>query len=115
MATAEAIHDHHILIVHDVLETGFTLRELMYQVDESSPVSVRSAVLLCKRGPRKALVGPNYVVFDIPDETVVGYGLDYEGRYRCLSYIAAIEPQDDLPQPRVSWPCTSPLSLASAS
>ena len=59
MTTAEAIHNHHILLVHDVLKTGFTLRELMYQVDESSPVSVRSAVLLCKRGQRKTLGVPN--------------------------------------------------------
>ena len=114
MTTAEAIQTHHILIVHDVLKTGFTLRELMYQVDESSPVSVRSAVLLDKRGRSKTLSEPNDVVFEIPDETVVGYGLDYQGRYRGLSHIAALEPQDELPQPRVSLPSTSLMPLVAA-
>jgi hypoxanthine phosphoribosyltransferase len=109
MTTAEAIHNHHILIVDDVLDTGFTLRELMYQVDEVDPMSVRSAVLLCKRGRRKTLAGPNYVVFEIPDEIVVGYGLDYQGRYRRLSHIAAIEPQDASPQPCAVLPSTSPM------
>jgi hypoxanthine phosphoribosyltransferase len=114
MTTAEAIRNHHILIVDDVFATGFTLLEMMCQVDELSPLSVKSAVLLCKRGRKKTLAGPTYVVFEIPDETVVGYGLDFQGRYRRLSHIAALEPHEISPKPNIVLPSMGPMPPALA-
>jgi hypoxanthine phosphoribosyltransferase len=110
MTTAEAIHNHHILVVDDVIATGFTLLEIMCQVDELSPLSVKSAVLLSKRGRKKTAAKPNFVVFEIPNETVVGYGLDYHGRFRHLSYIAALEPHDISPRPHDVPSVSRPLS-----
>ena len=92
--TAEAVQNHHVLIVDDVFDTGLTLLETMCQVDESCPLSVKSAVLLRKRGRQQTAAGPDYVAFDIPDKTVVGYGLDYHGHFRCLPHIAALEPHE---------------------
>lgn len=94
--TAEAVQNHHILIVDDVFDTGLTLLETMCQVDDLCPLSVKSAVLLYKRGRQETLAGPDYVVFEIPDETVVGYGLDYHGHHRQLPHIAALEPHEML-------------------
>ena len=58
------------------------------------PTSIRSAVLLRKHGRQEVDYQPDFVAFDIPDEFVVGYGLDYEDMYRNLPYLAALEPED---------------------
>ena len=58
------------------------------------PRSIRSAVLLLKQGKQEVPIVPDYVGFEIPDEFVVGYGLDYRDAYRNLPYLAALEPQD---------------------
>jgi hypoxanthine phosphoribosyltransferase len=58
------------------------------------PTSIRSAVLLRKHGRQEVDYLPDFVAFDIPDEFVVGYGLDYEDMYRNLPYLAALEPED---------------------
>jgi hypoxanthine phosphoribosyltransferase len=64
------------------------------QIALHHPASVRSAVLLRKTGRCEVAIQPDFVVFDIPDEFVVGYGLDHEDRYRNLPYVAALEPGD---------------------
>ena len=56
--------------------------------------SVRSGVLLRKHGRQEVTYEPDYVAFDIPNEFVVGYGLDYEDAYRDLPYVAALDPSD---------------------
>ena len=58
------------------------------------PTSIRSAVLLRKQGRQEVDYLPDFVAFDIPDEFVVGYGLDFEDMYRNLPYLAALEPED---------------------
>jgi len=85
------IRGRHVLLVDDIFDTGRTLWELIPQVDELGPVSVRTAVLLRKEGRCAVAIEPDLVGFDIPDQFVVGYGLDYGDLYRNLPYIAALE------------------------
>lgn len=88
------LRDRHVLLVDDIFDTGRTLLELTCQIDDHAPRSLQSAVLLRKAGRCEVDLQPNYVAFDIPDEFVVGYGLDYNDRYRNLSYIAVLEPHE---------------------
>ncbi len=78
----------HILVVDDILDSGHTLEVVTAIINEQKPASLRTCVLL--RKPGKAAFVPNYVGFDIPDEFVVGYGLDYDGRYRNYPEIATL-------------------------
>jgi hypoxanthine phosphoribosyltransferase len=86
------VRGRHVLLVDDIFATGRTLWELIPQIDELGPSSVRSVVLLRKEGRAEVALKPDFVGFDIPDGFVVGYGLDYRDRYRNLPYLAALEP-----------------------
>jgi hypoxanthine phosphoribosyltransferase len=83
-----------VLLVDDIFDTGHTLAKTVEKMAEFEPISIRSAVLLRKHGRQEVEYLPDYVGFDIPDEFVVGYGLDYEYMYRNLPYLAALEPED---------------------
>jgi hypoxanthine phosphoribosyltransferase len=83
-----------VLLVDDIFDTGRTLLELVSLLDEREPASIHSAVLLRKLGRQQVPIAPDWVGFDIPDEFVVGYGLDYDDLYRNLPYVAALEPTD---------------------
>ena len=83
-----------VLMVDDIFDTGNTLWELLPQIDELGPASVRSAVLLRKTGRCQVPMKPDFVAFDIPDTFVVGYGLDYRDTYRNLPYVASLEPAE---------------------
>ena len=83
-----------VLLVDDIFDTGHTLFEVIAELDQFDPRSIRSAVLLLKRGRQEVPFRPDYIGFEIPDEFVVGYGLDYRDAYRNLPYLAALEPQD---------------------
>lgn len=83
-----------VLVVDDIFDTGNTLLELLSELDTLQPASLRSAVLLLKQGRQRTGVRPDYVGFRIPDEFVVGYGLDFQDAYRNLPYIAALEPAE---------------------
>lgn len=83
-----------VLVIDDIFDTGHTLVEVIAQLAKHSPQSIRSAVLLRKTGRCEVAIEPDYVAFDIPDEFVVGYGLDHDDRYRNLPYVAALEPAD---------------------
>jgi hypoxanthine phosphoribosyltransferase len=91
------IADRHVLVVDDIFDTGYTLREMLLQVIRLHPRSIRSAVLLSKEGRCQVDIRPDFVGFDIPDQFVIGYGLDYNDLYRNLPYLAVLESQD-LPQ-----------------
>ena len=80
-----------VLLVDDIFDTGNTLWELLPQIDELGPASVRMAVLLRKQGRCEVPLQPHYVAFDIPNVFVVGYGLDYRDMYRNLPYVAELE------------------------
>jgi hypoxanthine phosphoribosyltransferase len=88
------ITGRHVLLVDDIFDTGHTMVGLMDMMKQFNPASVRSAVLLRKRGRQRVSLEPDFVGFDIPDEFVVGYGLDYQDAYRNLPYVAALEPHE---------------------
>jgi hypoxanthine phosphoribosyltransferase len=83
-----------VLLVDDIFDTGHTLARTIEKMREFGPTSIRSAVLLRKHGRQEVDYLPDFVAFDIPDEFVVGYGLDYEDMYRNLPYLAALDPED---------------------
>jgi hypoxanthine phosphoribosyltransferase len=83
-----------VLLVDDIFDTGHTLAQVVDKMRGFEPTSIRSAVLLRKHGRQEVEYEPDFVGFDIPDEFVVGYGLDYEDMYRNLPYLAALEPED---------------------
>ncbi len=70
------VRNRHVLLVDDIFATGQTLWDLLPQIDELGPASVRKAVLLCKQGRCTTPIQPDFVGFEIPDVFVVGYGLD---------------------------------------
>lgn len=80
----------HVLIIDDILDSGQTLGLVRRLVEEQGPASLRVCVLLRKDRARVEDVPVEYVGFDIPDEFVVGYGLDYDGYYRNLPGIAVL-------------------------
>jgi len=81
----------HVLIVEDILDTGRTLSYLLRLFRARGPASLRTCVLVRKPNPRVE-VDVDYVGFDIPDEWVVGYGLDFDDHYRALPYIGTLDP-----------------------
>ena len=94
------IRDRDVLLVDDIFDTGHTLVGLVSQIRPLGPRSVRSAVLLRKLGRQQVDFSPDHVAFEIPDEFVVGYGLDYQDSYRHLPYVAVLEPHDLDGRPR---------------
>ena len=82
-----------VLVVEDILDTGHTLDYLLRIFRARQPASLRSCVLLSKPASRRVDVPVDYTGFTIPDEWVVGYGLDYADRFRTLPYIAALKPE----------------------
>ena len=91
---ARIVQNRHVLVVDDILDSGFSLLDVICQLDDLGALSIRSAVLLRKKGKQEVEHEPDYVVFDVDDEVIVGYGLDYEGSYRHLPYVAALDPSD---------------------
>jgi hypoxanthine phosphoribosyltransferase len=85
------IAGRHVLIVDDIVDTGHTLAALVRTLDARGPRSVRSCVLLDKTGRRETPIVVDYVGFTIPNVFVVGYGLDYDGLYRNLPYVATLD------------------------
>lgn len=81
-----------VLIVDDIFDTGQTLRRVVDEVAALGAKSVRSIVLLQKDVPRTIDYTPDWIAFDIPDEFVVGYGLDFNGEYRQLPYVGILPP-----------------------
>src|SRR5262245_41823455 len=79
-----------ILIVDDILDTGHTLAAIREKLQSAKPRSVRVCVLLSKRKQRAREIDPDYIGFEIEDEFVVGYGLDFMERYRNLPYIGVL-------------------------
>jgi hypoxanthine phosphoribosyltransferase len=80
----------HLLIVEDIVDTGLTLKYLLENLATRKPESIEVCSLLDKSAVRKQNVDVRYAGFDCPDEFVVGYGLDYNGRYRNLPVIGVL-------------------------
>jgi hypoxanthine phosphoribosyltransferase len=87
------IHDRDVLIVEDVVDSGLTLSWLLRNLRTRHPRSLRVCTLLRKPDAVGAHVEISYVGFDIPNDFVVGYGLDWDERYRDLSYIGTLDPR----------------------
>ncbi|MGV0790435.1 hypoxanthine phosphoribosyltransferase [Mycolicibacterium sp. XJ1819] len=87
------INDRDVLIVEDIVDSGLTLSWLLRNLATRRPRSLRVCALLRKPDAVRADVDISYVGFDIPDEFVVGYGLDYAERYRDLPYIGTLDPK----------------------
>ena len=87
------IHDRDVLIVEDIVDSGLTLSWLLRNLASRHPRSLRVCTLLRKPDAVRADVEIAYVGFDIPNEFVVGYGLDYAERYRDLPFIGTLDPR----------------------
>ena len=87
----EPLEDKEVLIVEDIVDTGRTLSHLIEVLKTRKPSSVRLCTLLDKPDRRVAEVDVHYTCFRIPDKFVVGYGLDYDQKYRNLPYVGVLE------------------------
>ena len=85
------IADRHVLIVEDIIDTGRTLQYIIENLQTRDPASLKICTLLNKPDRREVPIHVDYIGFDIPNEFVVGYGLDYGEWYRNLSYIGVLK------------------------
>ena len=88
------VTDREVIVIDDIFDTGKTLQEVLRRIKSMGPKSLASAVLLHKEGRQTVSMSPDFVAFRIPDEFVVGYGLDYQDLYRNLPYLAVLEPTE---------------------
>ncbi|HWL48654.1 MAG TPA: hypoxanthine phosphoribosyltransferase [Acidimicrobiia bacterium] len=86
----EEIDGRHVLIVEDIIDSGLTLNYLMKSLNVRKPASLEIAALLLKEGIQRVPLEVKYVGFPIGPEFVVGYGLDYAGKYRNLPYVGVM-------------------------
>ena len=89
-----AITDRDVIIIEDIIDSGRTLSHLKDLLSQRNPASLKICTLLDKPSRRVRDVKVDYVGFSIPDEFVVGYGLDYDQKYRNLPYIGVVEFDD---------------------
>lgn len=88
----QEVEGRRILVVEDIVDSGLTLQYLLDVLRRRNPSDIRVVALLKKEKPNAVPVQVDQVGFDIPDEFVVGYGLDYAGQYRNLPYVAILDP-----------------------
>jgi hypoxanthine phosphoribosyltransferase len=93
------IEGRHVILVEDIVDTGMTLRYILGHLERWRPASLEVCALLDKRARRLAEVPIRYVGFELDDEFVVGYGLDYHQRYRNLPFLATLRPERYRPIP----------------
>lgn len=86
----ESLEGKDVLLVEDILDTGLTLHYLLENLQSRNPRSLRVAALLSKPSRRQIVVHADYVGFEVPDKFVVGYGLDFDQRYRNLPFICEL-------------------------
>lgn len=87
----EDIEGKHVLIVEDIVDTGITLSYLLEYLNVRKAASIEIVALLNKKARRKANIKVKYIGFDIPDEFIVGYGMDYSEKYRNLPFIGILK------------------------
>ena len=90
---SEIIEGRHLILVEDILDSGVTLNYLKNYLMVRKPASIAVATLMDKPARRKADIYADYSCFEIPDAFVVGYGLDYNEKYRNLPYIGVLKPE----------------------
>jgi len=89
----ENIEGRHVLVCEDILDTGLTLKYLLKNLASRKPASLEIVALLSKEGKQRVPIDCKYVGFDVADEFVVGYGLDFAERYRNLPYVGILKPE----------------------
>lgn len=87
------LEGYDLLLVEDILDSGKTLYSLREMLRQRNPRSIRIATLLDKPERREEDIRPDYYCFQVPDEFVVGYGLDYSEKYRNLPFIGVLKPE----------------------
>jgi hypoxanthine phosphoribosyltransferase len=87
----EEISDKHVLLIDDIVDTGITLNQIRERVLMRRPKSLRICAFLDKKERREVEIPIDYVGFEIPNEYVVGYGLDYDNKFRNLPYISVFK------------------------
>ncbi|WP_334292612.1 hypoxanthine phosphoribosyltransferase [Natronincola ferrireducens] len=87
------VENKHVLIIEDIVDTGLTLKYLTENLRSRKLASLKICTLLDKPSRRKCDLYLDYVGFDIPDEFIVGYGIDYAEKYRNLPFIATLKPE----------------------
>jgi hypoxanthine phosphoribosyltransferase len=87
----EPVQGRNVLLIDDIIDTGISLNKIRAKILSQGPASLRICVLLNKKERRVIDVPVDYVGFDVPNQFVVGYGLDYENKYRNLPYIAVFK------------------------
>ena len=90
---SQDIEGRHVVIIEDILDSGVTLSYLKSYLMNRNPASISICTLLDKPARRKADIKADYFGFDIPDEFVVGYGLDYDQKYRNFPDIGVLKPE----------------------
>jgi hypoxanthine phosphoribosyltransferase len=90
---SESITGKHVLIIEDIIDTGLTLQYLWHHLMHRRPADLHVCTLLNKRARRQVELPVRYTGFEIPDAFVVGYGLDYQQRYRNLPFIGMLHPE----------------------
>lgn len=88
-----SVEDRNVLIIEDIIDTGRTLQTLVDLFEHRNAKSVKICTLLDKKERRVEGVAPDYVGFEVPNEFVVGYGLDFLGHYRNLPYVGVLKPR----------------------
>ena len=88
-----------MLLVEDIVDTGMTLNYLLHHLATRNPASLKVCALLDKRIRRLADVKLEYVGFEVPDEFLVGYGLDHQEKYRNLPFVAILKPTEQQSTP----------------
>lgn len=87
----EDIEGRHLLLVEDIIDSGLTMKRLIAELTKRDPADIRLAALLSKPSRREADVRIDYLGWEVPDEFLVGYGLDYAEKYRNLPFIGVLK------------------------
>jgi len=88
---SRSIEGRRVIVVEDIVDSGLTLQYLLDVLYRRNPEDIRVVALLKKSKPDSIVVQADHIGFEIPDEFVIGYGLDYAGRYRNLPYVAVLD------------------------
>lgn len=91
------LKDRHVLLIDDIMDTGRTTQHVAELLNALNPASLKVCVLLEKKGRREVDIVPDFVGFSIPDDFVVGYGLDFAEQYRNLPCVGVLSPEAQNP------------------
>ncbi len=91
--TPKDIKDRIVIIVEDIIDTGYSLHSILTFLKKMEPEEIKVCCLLSKPARRKVKINVDYLGFKVEDKFVIGYGLDFDGKYRCLKYVGVLKPE----------------------